>query len=62
MSKYTTYYNNRQQMFRELAISWSIFALARHLPDIQMKGMKIFFRSIGKRFGLLTDFKKLGVI
>jgi hypothetical protein len=62
MSKYTTYYNERQQMFRELAINWSIFAMARHLTDIQTKGMKVFFRSIGKRFGLLTDFKKIGVI
>ena len=62
MSKYTTYYNNRQLMFRELAINWAIFAGSRHLTDTQTKGMKIFFRSIGKRFGLLTDFKKIGVI
>ena len=62
MSKYTTYYNNRQQMFRELAINWTIFVRSRHLTDIQTKGMKVFFRSIGKRFGLLTDFKKIGVI
>lgn len=62
MSKYTTYYNNRQLMFRELAINWAIFAGSRHLTDIQTKGMKVFFRSIGKRFGLLTDFKKIGVI
>jgi hypothetical protein len=62
MSKYTTYYNERQQMFRELAINWTIFAMSRHLTDIQTKGMKVFFRSIGKRFGLLTDFKKIGVI
>lgn len=62
MSKYTTYYNNRQLMFRDLAINWAIFASARHLTATQTKGMKIFFRSIGKRFGLLTDFKKIGVI
>ena len=62
MSKYTTYYNERQLMFRELAVNWSIFASARRLTETQVKGMKIFFRSIGKRFGLLTDFKKIGVI
>ncbi len=62
MSKYTTYYNNRQLMFRDIAINWAIFAGSRHLTDTQTKGMKIFFRSIGKRFGLLTDFKKIGVI
>ncbi len=62
MSRYTTYYKSRQQMFRELAINWSIFAGSRHLTSIQMKGMKVFFRSVGKRFGLLTDFKKIGVI
>lgn len=62
MSKYTTYYNTRQQMFRELATNWVKISSTMRLTDKQVKGMSLFFRSIGKRFGLIKEFRDIGVI
>ena len=62
MSKYTIYYDHRQYMYRDLARAWNEWADGSELPDYQVKGMKLFFRQIGKRFGLITEFKELGVI
>lgn len=62
MSKYTTYYSTRQQMFRELAIAWKSWADGADLPESQVRGMSLFFRQIGRRFGLITAFKDIGVI
>lgn len=62
MSKYTTYYNERQQMYRDLATNWVKVAAKMKLSDLQRTGMGLFFRPIGKRFGLLKEFKDIGVI
>lgn len=62
MSKYTIYYNTRQQMFRELAIAWKSWADGTYLPESQIRGMSLFFQQIGRRFGLITAFKDIGVI
>ncbi len=62
MSKYTTYYDRRQIMYRDLARAWKEWADGEELPDYQVSGMKIFFRQIGKRFGLIMVFKNIGVI
>ena len=62
MSKYTTYYDSRQIMYRDLAHAWKEWADGTELPDHQIKGMRLFFRQIGKRFGLMTAFKEIGVI
>lgn len=62
MSKYTTYYNSRQQMFRDLAKQWKAWSTTVQLSESQTKGMELFFRHIGRRFGLLIEFKDIGVI
>lgn len=62
MSRYTIYYNTRQHMYRELAHAWKSWADDAYLPESQIRGMSLFFRHIGKRFGLIKAFKDIGVI
>lgn len=62
MSKYTTYYNTRQHMYRELAQHWKAWADNSDISETQRIGMSFFFRHIGRRFGLLSEFKEIGVI
>lgn len=62
MSKYTMYYTDRQQMFRELALCWVQHTKTLKLTEDQHKGMALFFRSIARRFGLVKEFREIGVI
>ena len=62
MSKYVIYYNTRQYMYRELATKWKAWADTSDLSESQQRGMSLFFRHIGKRFGLINEFKEIGVI
>ena len=63
MSKYVIYYSSRQQMYRRMAESWKAWADSTdYLSKDQAKGMSLFFRHIGKRFGLINEFKDIGVI
>lgn len=62
MSKYTTYYDTRQEMYRKLAETWKAWADGSELSESQQRGMSLFFRHIGRRFGLINEFKEIGVI
>lgn len=62
MSRYTRYYSTRQSMYKELAVRWKKWSIAANLTELELRGVSMFFRSIGKRFGLLTEFKEIGVI
>ena len=62
MSKYVIYYNTKQHMYKELAICWKAWADRASLSEMQRTGMSFFFKHIGKRFGLITEFKNIGVI
>lgn len=62
MSEYTMYYNNKQQQYRNFAISWSKIAADMDLTERQRRGMALFFRPIARRFGLTQEFKDIGVI
>jgi hypothetical protein len=62
MSNYVIYYNTRQHMYRALATQWKAWADERPLSAEQVRGMALFFRHIGKRFGLINEFKDIGVI
>ena len=62
MSKYTTYYNTRQDMYRKLAETWKAWADDSDISETQRIGMSFFFRHIGRRFGLINEFKEIGVI
>jgi hypothetical protein len=62
MSNYVVYYNVRQVMYREMAARWSKWAATAKLTSDQRHGMTLFFKSIGRRFGLINEFRELGVI
>ena len=62
MSKYVIYYNTRQDMYRKLATRWKTWADESNLSESQTRGMSLFFKHIGKRFGLINEFKDIGVI
>jgi len=62
MSKYTTYYNSRQTMYRDLATNWMKYVEEHGITKRQMHGMSIFFTNIARRFGLMKDFRDIGVI
>lgn len=62
MSKYTTYYISRQQQYRELATNWKKLTANTDLSERQRRGMALFFRPIARRFGLVQEFKSIGVI
>ena len=62
MSKYVIYYSTRQDMYRKLATHWKAWADDSNISETQRLGMSFFFRYIGKRFGLIHEFKDIGVI
>lgn len=62
MSRYVIYYSTRQSMYRELATQWKAWADSSGITETQKIGMSFFFRHIGKRFGLINEFKEIGVI
>ena len=62
MSKYTMYYNTRQTAYRDMAIRWSKWSETAELTAGEAKGIKMFFYSIARRFGLITEFREIGVI
>jgi hypothetical protein len=62
MSKYSIYYSTRKIMYKELATKWSKWAAESNLTENEIAGIKMFFKSIGIRFGLITEFREIGVI
>ena len=62
MSNYIIYYNTRQHMYRAMAEHWKAWSTTAGLSESQQRGMSLFFRHIGKRFGLIKEFKEIGVI
>lgn len=62
MSKYVIYYSTRQDMYKKLAVQWKAWADTSDLSESQRRGMSLFFRHIGRRFGLINEFKDVGVI
>ena len=62
MSKYTIYYSTRKSMYRDLATRWIKWAADSNLTEKELEGVAMFFESIAIRFGLITEFRELGVI
>lgn len=62
MSKYTMYYMMKQKEYRDFAANWAKFTSNMELTERQRRGMALFFKPIAKRFGLVKDFKDIGVI
>ena len=62
MSKYTMYYNSRQDAYKGLAVKWSKWAATTELTEDETRGISTFFKQIGRRFGLIGEFREMGVI
>jgi hypothetical protein len=62
MSKYVVYYGVRQSMYRDMAIKWKKWSETAGLSKEQLHGVSLFFKSIGRRFGLINEFRDIGVI
>jgi hypothetical protein len=62
MSRYVVYYSCRKEMYRELAERWARWSKTVHLTPDEVRGTAKFFKDIGVRFGLVTEFRTLGVI
>lgn len=62
MSKYVIYYSGRKEMYRDMATRWNRWASETNLTNEQRTGVALFFRSIGRRFGLISEFREIGVI
>ena len=62
MSRYTIYYNARQEMYKDLATNWSKFTKDIELTEDQRRGMALFFKPIARRFGLTKEFRNIEVI
>jgi hypothetical protein len=56
------YYMMKQQEYRDFATNWAKFTSNMELTERQRRGMALFFKPIAKRFGLVKDFKDIGVI
>jgi hypothetical protein len=62
VSSYVKYYNARQIAYRSLASKWSNWAVTKDLTTEEAEGITKFFRHIAKRFGLIKEFRRIGVI
>ena len=62
MSKYVRYYNSHQIFYKNLAERWLKWAETAELTTSEIEGIKKFFYTIAKRFGLIREFRELGII
>lgn len=62
MSKYTMYYNNKQQQYKDFATNWVKLTSGMGLTERQRRGMTLFFKPIARRFGLTQEFHDLGIL
>lgn len=62
MSKYVCYYSARKIFYRELADKWCKWAATANLTETEYLGISKFFYQIARRFGLIGEFRELGII
>lgn len=62
MSKYTIYYSSRKELYRTLAERWARWSKSVCLTQDEIKGTSKFFYRIAVRFGLIKEFRELGII
>jgi hypothetical protein len=56
------YYKQKQIEYLEFAINWVNATSSMNLSERQRRGMTLFFMPIAKRFGLIKEFRDIGVI
>ena len=62
MSRYVCYYSARKAYHRELAEKWSKWAATANLTETEIQGISKFFKQLARRFGLIGEFRELGII
>jgi hypothetical protein len=62
MSKYVKYYSSRQDSYRTLATMCSNWIKSENPSEEEIIGITKFFSCVGKRFGLIGEFKKIGIL
>ena len=62
MSKYTRYYTRKKELYRSFAVNWVSWANTASLSQIELEGMRKFFKPIARRFGLTQEFVNIGLI
>lgn len=62
MSKYVKYYNERQDAYTTLATQFQNWADSEILTHADRAVFSDFFESIAKRFGLVREFRRRGLI
>lgn len=63
MSKYTKYYQKRQEQLREQAIDWQMkFSNGEILYYTDLADACEYFSYWGKRFGLLREFRENAIL
>ena len=62
MSNYVIYYSARKSMYRELANRWLKWSSTANLTEEEVMGITKFFKSIAVRFGLIKEFREIGII
>lgn len=62
MSKYVIYYSSRKEMYRDMAERWTRWAKTVTLSSDEIRGTSKFFYDIAVRFGLVREFREIGVI
>lgn len=62
MSRYTIYYSTQQTAYKRLAIRWKRWSKTANLSEKDREGMTKFFKDIAVRFGLVKEFRDIGVI
>lgn len=62
MSYYVRYYNKNQNLYRHFAIMWAEWSKTTELSETVTHGISSFFKPAAKRFGLVTEFRQLGIL
>ena len=62
MSKYVCYYSARKIFYREMAERWVRWRNTATLTETEIAGISKFFFGLARRFGLINEFREMGVI
>jgi hypothetical protein len=56
------YYKTKQDTYRGLAIKWHNWAATADLTSYEIEGIYKFFYPLARRFGLIREFKEIGIL
>jgi hypothetical protein len=62
MSSYVIYYSGSKEFYRGLAERWLRWSVEADLSATEVEGMIKFFGHVAKRFGLIKEFRQLGIL